>query len=277
ERAGMEHARLHLQQQGLLPPSHTVARMLELLEGRVAATSGWHYIAEHVSSEGTARLDAIRRAPEVVRGVVVSATDFDKAVELLEREQFEADEPVVVATPECLEHAPTGQRLVLGPSSRAWFDRSAGRDALQNIEDRCDSIETEITKCQTLAEELSELVHKLRHFRGRFPRGWFGDQRSEVKRARAELESRTRELEAMGSMVKAAAQSRRDLERRLETLREARARREAGLQKLRHFVDEFESQAATWRQEFETLIARRDNQKEQAANLREAADELRKK
>jgi len=281
-RSADDRAVVHLQEHGLLPPSPDVEQILRILVPHLpAAWSGWTYLESFLPAEGDARQGAVEAAPQLAEGVVVRGADLEKALELLRAEDFVPETPVVLATPEALERAaepgvanPGG--LVLGPASRAWYDRGAGQEELVRLQARQDEVSDEIRRHEAQVGELGELAAGLREFRRLYPRGWFREaaaRREQQEAAATRLGERLRRLEGDHDET-------RELASRLteEAAERRRAREKVAAQLLRgeRFLEEYEEPSAGWRGELERLRQRVREEEAEGERRRQEADEARR-
>ena len=281
ERASLERSRLHLRENGLLPPSGPVEQVLGVLRGRVAASSGWSYIAENFKPTQGIREQLVEAYPEIAQGVVVNRADFERACELVEAAKLQLELPVLLVSPEALnlQGGPRRayQRAVFGPSSHAHFDRAAGQEALVSLEERLEAIDKRVSGALAEYEALSRLVSLLRHFRTRFPRGWFGRQQQELNAAKARVDQAGERLAVLEEERSLALSKRRHLEADLEQAQAAYHNLEQHLERVRLFVDEYEGQTKSWQEALADRLGQRDALRERAVALNEEAERRRLK
>jgi len=245
--AGKERERLYLEEHSLLPPQPGVEALLALLTGKIAARSGWELLRE----SGADWNERIQQAPELAQSVVVTEVEFERAVELAAKAAFASETPTLLTTEAALwSREAVDKRVVYGPRSRAYFDKEAGRAELESLESRRDRMESDIEVAQTLQDDFSALSHRLRHFFERFPAGWFVERRAELLRARSELDDKRREFEQLNAQATELDSRRGALEESARGAQNEAVKAERELNRVRLFVDEYESKVGLWKTTF---------------------------
>jgi len=184
DRADDEHAAATLAETGLLPPTRDAERVLEQLKRRLqVAWTGWSYIEANVPAAEGRRQAVAQRQPELALGVIVRDADFERARDILNAAQAPST-PVVVAPQSAFAvdsaDGVSSKRFVIGPASNAYFDRASAQTELLRRRAQLDEYHCQERRLQDDRAELESLLTRLQEFRGRFPRGWFVEQRHRI-------------------------------------------------------------------------------------------------
>lgn len=212
-----ERAIVHLEESGILPPSRDVELLLDRLSSqRIQCWSGWSYVEKNVS--GKDYRDVVNRWPYLVSGVVVATVDYNRAVEALQKKCPRLQSPVVVARADAMNEDVPVTWSVVGPTSDAHFDRSAGAREFNETHDRRTRREAEISATREWQESLEKLSHQLRSFREEFPRGWLDQNARERQKCEVEIETCRRlidEAERRDKLLRSEIASLEDRQRTL--------------------------------------------------------------
>jgi len=242
-----ERAVLHLEEQGLLPPSPDAQRVIEFLSDRLGgqAWSGWSWIQANVPKHDARA--AVRKAPSLAQGVVVRPADLDRAADLLREAGLEPDEPLLVGDTDALTRFPDLPGVILGPGESAWFDRDVARDRLTELRGRLDEHRQRIQAAETQHRDLTRSAESLRSFRARYSIGWFENTAREVESAALrEEEARVRLLGLQEDRKeKTGERGKREIERRTQE-RDFESARNA-IRRVTTFIEEHVRPSATWR------------------------------
>lgn len=259
-----EHAALHLEEHGLLPPSPDAQRLVEFLGERLGgqAWSGWSWIQANVPKE-EAR-SAVQKAPLLAQGVVVRPADLSRVSDLLREAELEPEGPVFVGDTDTLTRAPDLPGVVVGPRESAWFDREAAQVRLTELRTRLDQHRERIQAAELQQRDLARAAEALHSFRERYAVGWYASTSRELrdaalreKEARAQLLAMQEERKEKTAERKRVETQRRDQDRKLDVARSA-------VRRVSDFVEEHIRPSAKWRTDLEVA----------KANAKKAADEV---
>ena len=202
ERAEDDRAVLYLEQAGLLPPTTDAGKVLEFLKSRLASVwSGWSYIEANTPKDASVRRSVIERHPHLAMGVIVRDADLAKAKDLLDKSELIPETPVTVAPASAVGATADPAGLVIGPASDAYFDRTAAQTELLRRRARLDSNKTRLEQEDARRRETDEILARLRDFRERYPKGWFGEQQSKINAYRASREAQAQRAAALAAEV----------------------------------------------------------------------------
>lgn len=180
QRAENERAISSLLDTELLPPERDVQHLCSLLEAQeIRAWSGWYYFSHNVPQEQLR--SAIIRSPAVARGVVVPDDQFDEARDYLKGADLRLEQPVVVARQSYNPGQIENDRVVVGPSSDAQFDRRVARAELAERERRLKHQQGLLASAEKELTNIGNLIAELSHFRRQYPVGWFQTQRAAMQ------------------------------------------------------------------------------------------------
>jgi hypothetical protein len=262
-----EHAALHIEEHGLLPPSPDAQHVVEFLSKRLGgqAWSGWSWIQTNVPKQ-EARA-AVRKAPSLAQGVVVRPADLERATDLLREAGLEPKGPVLIGGTDALTRTPDLPGVVVGPKEWGWFDRDVAQVRLTELRVRLDEYRQRIQSAEAQHRDLTRAAESLRSFRARYPMGWFENTLRELQgAAQREEEARSRqhglqeERNQKTANRKQLETERRNQERDLEAARNA-VRRVSAL------VEEYIRPGLKWRGDLEVAKIR----------AKKAADEIKQR
>jgi len=267
-----ERAALHLEEQGLLPPSPDAQRVVEFLRTRLGgqAWSGWSWIQANVPKQ-EARV-AVRRIPSLAQGVVVRPGDLERVADLLREAGLEPDGPVHIGDTDSLTRSPELPGVVVGPGESAWFDREAAQLRLLELRARLDEHRQRIQSAEAQNRDLTRAAETLRSFRARYPVGWFERASREVEdAARSEEEGRRRLLDLEEEhKQKRVERKKLEIERRNHE-REREVAQNAAL-RVGAFVEEFYRPAEQWRLDLKEANNRAKKAADEVGQWEELAD-----
>ena len=174
-----ERAVLHLEAEGLLPPSRDVEAVLGVLRSRLqSAWSGWGYLEANVPRDQRAKF--VRAIPMIVDGVVIADADFDRACEQIANARLELESPVVLARQSAFTLDGEAELAVFGPTSDGRFDRAAADQELRSRRSRLARYEQSIKTAETRAATLQRLAIRVEEFFERYPSGWFTEYEQRI-------------------------------------------------------------------------------------------------
>ncbi len=155
----------------------------------VTASPGW----EHVSIAYESRRDEARafivRHPDLIQGVLVRDAHFERAREVLQEIDVHLDAVVVVASRGFAfksthdgdaVQANTNQKLVIGPTSDAHFDKTAAVAEEQALELRMQRERMQYEQAELDLRELRQTADHLEQFIDAYPAQWFAQRQSEL-------------------------------------------------------------------------------------------------
>lgn len=266
--ASDERDALHIEEEGLLPADPEVVRLREVLSAHLgAAWSGWRWIAEN-SGSGEAGYEAVRRAPEVARGIVVRPQDLDAAEALLctQRKSGATSEaagrvagpppgvprhPVVLATHSAFERQRAPDVRVIGPSERGYFDRDVAQARLRELRTSLSESEDKIRRARQRHKSLSECRASLTAFRERYPLGFFATKRAELVAVEARRDDLGHRRQVIQSEIQAAQQRRQRCQKERGQGERDLARTRTMLERVRRHHEEYEARLEEWRRELD--------------------------
>jgi hypothetical protein len=210
-----ERAVLHLEAEGLLPPTRDVDAVLGALRGRVHAVwSGWAYLESHVPRGE--RASFVRELPAVVDGVVIADEDFERASELLAQHRLELDGPVTIARESAFGKPElTPDVIVIGPTGEGRFDRAAAESELRARRARLQRYDESIKHAETRAGALQRLALRVEQFFERYPGGWFAEREQRVAAERAAHARHAGHAAGLETTIAAIAREREELATRI--------------------------------------------------------------
>ena len=254
-----DRAVAHLEDQGLLPPTREVERLLGLLRRRIPAVwSGWGFLAENVPADRDAALRHVQSRPEIALGIVVRDADFEKTREIL-RELPSGDipdVPVVVSAQGAPSARDAAGSIVVGPRSLGYYDRDEAQRELIVRRGRVQETRTRIAEGERARADIEELSGRCREFRRVYPVGWFAAKRESIDGTRAGLEgcdARLAENRRLLGELEATAKELRDAAAKIIV---ERRRVERSLLVVRDYVERYERPGAE--RERTLVAARRD-------------------
>jgi hypothetical protein len=234
-----ERALRHLENQGLLPPSRDVERVVEFLARRVRAWSGWFYISQSIANGR----EALERLPQLAMGVIVPDGEFSTAQGLLHDIAFAINSPVVIAPQSAFESGASTPGIVLGPTTSAYFDRSAGPQEQARRQAQLDRYDDDLREAEMVQRSLSEIESLLQAFRSAYPRGWFSEQERIIEQHRLAKDAANGESELCAADIIKVAREIGDLDNRLATLRQQISQLQDYLRQARDYIDRYEKVA----------------------------------
>jgi hypothetical protein len=251
-----ERAALHLEEHGLLPPSHDAQRIVEFLSKRLGgqAWSGWSWIQANVP-KGEAR-SAVRKAPSLAQGVIVRPADLDRVVDLLREAGLEPEGPLLIGDTGALTRASELPGIVAGPRELAWFDRDVAQARLTELRAHLNEYRQRIQSADVQHRNLTSAAESLRSFRARYQAGWYEKTSREVEdaalkagEARTQIFALYEQRKQKTAERKRVETGRRDQERNLETARTA-------AQRMTAFVEDHVRPSERWRTELSAAKVR---------------------
>jgi hypothetical protein len=234
-----ERAVRYLENQGLLPPSRDVERVVEFLARRIRAWSGWFYISQSVADGRT----ALQRLPQLAMGVIVPDSEFDAARAVVQEITFSLDSPVVIAPQSAFESGASTPGIVLGPTTSAYFDRSTGPQEQARRQAQLDRFDDDLREAEGMQRSLAEVESQLRAFRSTYPRGWFSEQDRLIEQHRQAKEIANGETEQFATDIENKAREIGDLESQLATLRQQVGQLQDHVRRARDYVERYEKVA----------------------------------
>lgn len=238
-RVGDERAVHYLQTRGLLPPSSDVEKLLGVLTPQVRAWSGWVYICDSMPDPRS----AVERSPELALGVIVPDADFESARKLLAAADVYLESPVVLAPQSAFDSDVRVQGVVVGPSTNAYFDKSAARQEQVRREAQLEQNQRDLSEAELLRRQLADLERDLRDFREAYSRGWFTEQERTVEQHRQSKRSADDRIQDLISEIRATSDKIDGFVKEANALRSEPSRLEGKIHRVRDFVDRFESLA----------------------------------
>ena len=218
-----ERAVLHLEAEGLLPPSRDVENVLGVLRGRVSAVwSGWAYLEANVPRED--RASFVIAIPAIIDGVVVADADFERARELLSTARLELEGAVVIAPQSAFARGePRDGLVVIGPTGHGRYDRAVADQELRVHRSRLARHGESIELAETRAGRLQRLATRLEQFFERHPADWFVDHEQRSAGERAAHARQAGRAAALETTIAAIARERDELATRAAELDAERA------------------------------------------------------
>jgi chromosome segregation ATPase len=273
EAAEDERAIHGLQETELLPPTQDVQSLLELLRAQnIACWSGWEYLQKNVTVKE--RRKVVERVPQIVAGIIVASAEYDRVVELFQGSPtlaHRARTPVVVAPADALGDAAGALWIVVGPTSDAHFDPTAGAVELDRLQSEKVQRQQEITRYQEWREALGAMRHRLQQFQQEYPRGWFHEQRLNLDILAAKLE------ESEQALVRLASRQQNlsgELTQARQELKQVSQREHALIRqrdRLEQFERSFGSHQESWRKDLTACRERAEKARQLQTELKEKA------
>ena len=229
-----EHAINHLEEHELLPPSHDVKSILEVLhDAGVIAWSGWEYMSQNVSPANARNF--IQQAPELVLGVITQNSHYEPAQKTLSSRKLNLNVPVVVAPQSAIEREGVRTTFTLGPTSDAYFDRNAAQIELGDRQSKYAQEQQNLTTIRFELTKLRESTSRLEKFRQRYPNSWIQERQESVDTAveeqqayQAQFVELAQEQRRLKSEIACQRQRQHSLMEELSILREHLARLPSG-------------------------------------------------
>lgn len=258
-----------LETHGYAPPSRTVETGLQVLaQAGVPAVSGYRYLADAVPDHE--RLAALRAAPDVTAGIVVTDPDrLDEAVAVLD-DLEPAAAPLTLAAPATLTDRPgeLEHRRVIAPDP-ALYDRASADTLKTTLTEHSRQIETATEAARTRVATVEQTIARYEQLHRAWPDP-SGTTEAE-KAASSRLQTATGEV---GRAAEAAAKALQRRSQARETATDART----NLDTVRRQHQQLEDLAQAWsdreaarsvQQEATAVLRRTDDELEQLAERRE--------
>ena len=225
-----EYAINHLKEHELLPPSHDVKSILEVLhDAGVIAWSGWEYMSRNVSP-ANAR-DFIQQAPELVLGVVIQNSHYEQAQKTLSSAKLNLNVPVVVGHQSDIEREGVRTAFMIGPTSDAYFDRNAAQIELGDRQSKYVQEQQNLNAIRFELTKLRESTSRLEKFRQQYPNSWIQERQESIDTAveqqqayQAQFVELVQEQQKLKSEIACQRQRQHSLMEELSILREHIAR-----------------------------------------------------
>lgn len=270
-----EHAALHIEEHGLLPPSSDTQHIVEYLGSRLGgqAWSGWSWIQANIPKQDAR--DAVRKAPSLAQGVVVRPDDFERAIEILDEAGVEPDGPVLIVATDAQAQAPELPGVVAGPKETAWFDRDVAQRRLTELRVTLEQQQRSIQTAEAQHVKLTRSCEALRSFRDRYEVGWFAQAEQDLRDAEEREVEAHKDLLELQEQRKLKAQRQKELERQgRDQVRELEKAR-ATMRRVNEFVEDYAGPSATWQSELQETVRRAEQHGEEVrqwGDMAEAAD-----
>ncbi len=279
EAASLERAKVHIQERGLMPPSVEVETLLSFLGPKSNAKSGWSYISENIHADE--RENIVRSYPAIAQGIIVPAKDFDRVRRLIESNPNAVPSlPITLATPEAFESIPeTSSRFqcILGPKDHAWFDQNDAKKALDNLENRLETIHGDIEHALETQDTYLNASMKFKSFRAQYRRGWFAAAKAKLAQLRVQYEDEMARLDMQNDEKRRLIDKARQDEKEKGRLSNEILGLEHACDKLREFVNEVDDSVETWKQAARDKLELSIQRHDEASALRLQAREIREK
>jgi hypothetical protein len=273
EAAEDERAVHSLEETNLLPPSQDVQSHVDWLRAQgIRCWSGWEYISCNVEAKGRRLL--IRQLPYIATGIVVLDADYDRVVELFgdtagKEVAPRLRAPLVIAPGDAVGDGLEVLWTVVGPSSEAHFDKTAGAHELNLLLTGKVDRQKAIDQHQEWQEALTTLKSNLHQFHADYPRGWFSEQRQKVEAAQSQLDEAIRLVERLDNQLIALQAEIDQAGEQLQALQLARAEQRRHHDRLEQFERGFGCHLEDWKREVAQC-------RERASKSRQLRDELRR-
>ena len=277
EAAEDERAIHALEDTHLLPSSQDAQALVAWLRANeIRCWHGWEYISTNVDARDQRAL--ISRLPYIATGVVVLDTDYDRVVELIDSATGEAvgprlRAPLVIAPTDALRDGLDVLWTVVGPTSDAHFDKTAGARELNQLTEGKIGRQKTIDQHQQWHNALTRLKLDLQKFHDDYPRGWFSEYRQKLEVVESRLDEATRLIARLDSQLLALQSQSEEAAETLQTLKLTRAETTRCRDRLEQFQRTFGAHLEEWKREIVLCRERAANSRRQCDDLRRQANE----
>ena len=182
------------------------------------------------------RRSLINRHPHLAMGVIVRDADFAKVKDLLDTSELMPETPVTVAPASAVDATAKPAGLVIGPASEAYYDRAAAQTELLRRRARLDSYKTRLEQEHALRRDTEDILARLRDFRERYPKGWFGEQQDKINAHRASREAQVQRHAVLTAEIERVEFEIGELDRERHHVTSAISERRTALTLLEEFV-----------------------------------------
>lgn len=211
---------------GLLPAPEELQAALEVLEqAGVTAWSGWRYLS---TLDPSTRADAVRRAPQLVSGVLVNdPAQLGRAEEVLTEHRLLPGAAIAVGTTAALADRDLGEApgvAFLVPPNPAMYDEDAADAEREAISRRQHDRQRRLAELEEAIGGDAALTWKLTSWREDYPPGSIAVLAERAQEAETEREAAERHADEAERTAARLAEKRDGLRERIPALR-AEARR----------------------------------------------------